>query len=270
MKLTTQTINLPDKLTVIAIGVISYAVVNVCHEVLGHCGMALLMGTKCTLLSSTYIPLAEMPSAWKYNIIVIAGCLSNFITASIALFLLRRLNAAAPATRFFLWLLMSLSFFLPASYIAAAPIIKYGDSYILIEALPHQLLWRIAVTLAGATILVFCFQLVRYELAKLVHCGGHAARTIAWNLVLPVYLAGGLVTVASAAFSQLAPKWAQLQAAGGTFGLTIWLLLLPWVMPSAARPTDCLALTRSLGWIVAGTVTAILFIGVWGHGISVP
>jgi hypothetical protein len=255
---------------VIAIAVIAYAGMNISHEILGHCSMAALLGTKCRLISSTNIPLIAQPPLWKYNIIVLAGSTGNWIVAFISLGLLRRWRSAASGLGYFLWLLMSVNLFLPATYMLVAPLIKFGDSYILVSTLRYQLIWRVAVVLAGAVICWVSFRLSRAELMRLIGGGGHEARSIAWALVAPAYVAGGVVTVTAALFSQLPAKWAQLQAAGGTFGLTIWLLLLPLGIP--AKPSDTnrfFRLTRSVGWIVAGALTALIFIGVLGRGISV-
>ena len=285
------------RLTIIAIAIVAYAVLNITHEIIGHCGMDLLMGTRCTVISTTYIPLAQMPAQWKYNIIVVAGCAANFTLALVCLALLRaarppgfapslqplpeeeerkqavlttrRVAFARPTVRYFLWLLMSVNFFLASTYIAVAPIIKFGDSYILIQNLPAQMFWRPVVALAGATALWFSFRLSRVELGRLIGFGGRAARTVALELVAPAYVAGGGLTVASALFSQLAAKWAQLEAAGGTFGLTIWLLLLPFVVPERLTvEPQTIRVPRSIGWLVAGAFTAAIFIGILGRGIA--
>lgn len=258
---------LPDRLTVIAIGVIAYAAVNVCHEIVGHCSVAALAGTKCTVISSTYIPLATQPPTWKYNVIVMAGSVANWTAGLACLGLLRALRTT-PALRYFLWLSMCVNLFLPATYMAAAPIIEYGDSYILIRDLPGQLFWRGALVSAGGAICWCSFRLCRAELGRLVGFGGRAARAVAWRLVAPAYVAGGVVTVASGLFSQLEFKWAQIQAAGGTFGLTVWLLLLPLSIPEApASAEHQFAVPRSTGWIVAGALVGLTFIGVLGPGI---
>ena len=182
---------------------------------------------------------------------------------------MRRGAITRATVRFFLWLLMCVNLFLASTYIAVAPIIKFGDSYILIQNLPWQIFWRPALALAGALAWWFSFRVARIELARLIGFGGRAARGVAMELVVPAYLTGGILTVASALFSQLAAKWAQLEAAGGTFGLTIWLLLLPLVVPEPVtlegRPFE---LSRSVGWIVAGALTATMFIGVLGRGIA--
>ena len=262
-----ETTGYVDSLTVIAIAIVAYAVANVCHEVIGHCGMAVVVGTKCKLISSTYIPLATEVPTWKYNIIVAAGVTANLIAALVCLVLLRRQANLQPPVRYFLWLTMCVNLFLPSTYIAVAPIIKFGDAYILIHKLPGQFFWRSAVALTGAVILLFSFMLCRTELSKLIGTGGPAARRIAWKLVAPAYVAGGIVTVASALFSQLEAKWAQLQAAGGTFGLTVWLLLLPFVIPEP-RVKHSFVVARSVRWIVVGAVVALIFVGVLGRGIA--
>lgn|GEM_PF-3146766 len=258
-----------DRLTVIAIAIVAYAAVNITHEIIGHCGMDLVMGTRCTVISTTYIPSAQVPSAWKFNIIVAAGSTANFAVGLISFAMLRRGAITRTTVRFFLWLLMCVNLFLASTYIAVAPIIKFGDSYILIQNLPVQIFWRPAVALAGALAWWFSFRVARIELARLIGFGGRGARRVALELVVPAYLTGGIMTVASALFSQLAAKWAQLEAAGGTFGLTIWLLLLPFVVPEPStldgQPFE---LSRSIGWIVAGALTAAMFVGVLGRGIA--
>jgi hypothetical protein len=259
-----------DRFTVVAIAFIAYAGANIAHEIIGHCGMALVVGTKCTIISSTNIPLATFPPTWKYNIIVVAGCTANFVVALVSLVLLRRAGIANPALRYFLWLLMAVNLFLPSTYIAVAPIIRFGDSYILIQSLSGQIFWRLAVSLAGAAVLGISFWLCRKELGKLIGMGGRAGRAIGWELIVPAYIAGGVLTVTSALFSQLEAKIAQLEAAGGTFGLTIWLLLLPLTISRIATfERSPLTMARSIVWILLGALTALIFIGVLGRGIAV-
>lgn len=259
-----------DRFTVIAIAVIAYAGLFITHEIIGHCGMTALLGSKCKFISSTSIDLATVLPMWKYNIVVVAGSAANWIVALVCLGLLRAWRTAQPTVRYFLWLSMCVNLFLPAAYMAAAPIIKFGDSYILVSNLPGQLVWRGALVLVGALICWLSFRLCRTELSRLIGFGGRAARSIAWELVVPAYVAGGIVTVTSGLFSQLEFKWAQIQAAGGTFGLTVWLLLLPLSIPEQLTPMQQpFMVPRSKGWIVAGALIGLIFIFVLGPGIPV-
>jgi hypothetical protein len=261
-----------DRHTVIAIGIIAYAGANISHEIIGHCNVAALLGTRCRLLSSTYIPLVkditEIP-AWKYNLILVAGSAANWAVGLICLWLLRTWRAAQPGLRYFLWLSMCVNLFLPSTYMTVAPIIKYGDAYYLISNLPGQFIWRGALVLMGASLCWLSFRLCRAEFGRLIGCGGSSVRGIAWELIAPAYVAGGVITVMSGLLSQLEFKWAQLQAAGGTFGLTVWLLLLPLSIPETPTPAEHpFNVPRSLRWIVAGALTGLTFIGVLGPGIS--
>ena len=268
-----------DRLTVIAIAIVAYAAANITHEIIGHCGMALIMGTPCTVVSSFYNPLDVFPPTWKYNIIVVAGSTANFALGLICLAALRRghrlqlrggrSGMAPPTVRYFLWLLMAVNLFLPSSYIAGAPIIKFGDSYLLIYQLSGQVFWRPAVALAGATALWFSFRVCRFELARLIGGKDLETRAIAWRLVIPAYLSGGILWVASALFSRLDWRISQFEAAGGTFGCTIWLLFLPLFLPKLQMTEpEPLTLPTSRGWIIAGVLTALFFIGIWGRGID--
>jgi hypothetical protein len=61
----------------------------------------------------------------------------------------------------------------------------------------------------------------------------------------------------------LAAKWALFVAAGGTWGLTFWLLLLPLGIPGAnIAMGHPFVVRRSFGWVVAGALSALAFIGV--------
>ncbi len=259
---------LPDRLTVIAIAVIAYAGVNITHQIVGHCGTAALLGNKCLVISSTYLPRVIEPVAWKDNVIIAAGSTVNWAIGLVCFGILRAWQTARPALRYFLWLSMCVNLFLASTYVTVAPIIKFGDSYILIRDLPDQLFWGAGLVLAGATTCWLSLRLCRAELGRLIGFGGRAARSIAWELVLPAYVAGGVVTVTSGLFSQLEFKVAQLEAAGGSFGLTAWLLLLPLVIPEPPMPArHPFMVPRSVGWIVAGALTGLTFIGVLGPGI---
>lgn len=260
-----------DRFTVIAIAVIAYAGVKICHEIIGHCSMAALVGNRCRLLSVTYTPLVKEITdyhSWQYNLILIAGSAANWVTGLICLGLLRAWRTAPTAWRYFLWLSMCVNLFLPSTYLSAAPIIKYGDSYLLISNLPWQFVWRSALVLAGAVLCWFSFRLCRTELVRLIGSGGSGVRGVAWELVVPAYVAGGVITVTAGFFSQLEFKWVQLEAVGGTFGLTVWLLLLPLSIPEAtASGAHPFVIPRSIGWIVAGALVGLTFIGVLGPGI---
>ena len=257
-----------DRFTVIAIAIIAYAGGNISHEIIGHCGTAALLGSKCGLISTSYIPLATEIPTWKFRIVAIAGSAVNWIVALVCLGLLRAWRNPSPGLRYILWLSVCVNLFIPSTYLLASPVIRFGDWHNIIFDLPQQFGWRIALTAAGVVACWFSFWLCRAELGKLIGVGGRAARPAAWALVAPAYVAGGIVTVTAALLSPLPVKWAQLQAAGGTFGLTFWLLLLPLgILEAPTRVRYPFMIPQSVGWILAGALCALAFVGVLGPGI---
>lgn len=257
-----------DCFTVIAIAVMAYAGANITHEIIGHCGSAYVLGAKCIFISTTDLRIAPELPAWKFYINAFAGSAANWLVALVYLGLLRAWRKPSPALRCFLWLSICVNLFIPSTYLLVSPIIMFGDWYNIIYELPQQFVWRSSLTAAGAVACWFSFWLCRAELGKLIGFGGRAARSGAWTLVAPAYVAGGIVTVTAALFSPLAAKWSQLEAAGGTFGVTFWLLLLPLVVPGATTPMPHpFIVSRRVGWIAAGAICAIVFIGALGPGI---
>lgn len=258
---------LSDRLTVIAIAIIVYAGANVTHEIIGHCGTTYLLGAKCSFISTTDLRIIPEMPAWKFRIAAFAGSAANWLAALLSLALLRAWRKPSPALRFFFWLSVCVNILVPSTYLLVSPIIRFGDWYNITVGLTRQFAWRIAMVSSGAMACWFSFKLCRAELGKLIGFGGRAAQSYAWTLVAPAYLAGGAIVVAAALFSPLAAKWALFVAAGGTFGVTFWLLLLPLRIPEPPNTAEYpLAVKRSRGWLVAGVLCALVFVGVLGPG----
>ena len=124
------------------------------------------------------------------------------------------------------------------------------------------------MTVAGALLCCLSFRLCSGELSKLIGVEAKHARTTAWSLVVPAYLAGGIVSIAAALFGPLALKWA-LFISGSMFGVTFLLLLLPLRIRVRTIPTqDAFVIPRSIGWVAIGIVAALAFVFVLGPGFS--
>ena len=95
-----------DILTLIAITVIAWSIVNFLHEAIGHAGSAALLGIPVRAVSTTtmYIEWSQIDSAAENMIIHAAGPGMNLLTGIIALLLLRSQKVTDSATRYFLWL----------------------------------------------------------------------------------------------------------------------------------------------------------------------
>src|SRR6266550_4041402 len=258
-----------DLLTVIAIAMLAYAGANISHEIIGHCGTMALLGGKCSYISTTYIRTApELPFDWKFRIDAFAGSGANWLVALTCLRLLRAWRSASPALHLFLWLSTCVNLFLPSTYLLVSPLISFGDWYSITIGLSHPFFWRSGMIVAGALLCWLSFRLCRGELSKLIGVEAKHARSTALFLVVPAYLAGGIISIAAALFGPLPLKWA-LFISGGMFGVTFLLLLLPLRIRVRTIPTqDSFVIPRSVGWLVVGMLVALAFVFVLGPGFS--
>jgi|SRR5882724_5677575 len=265
--MTTDHTTSSDLLTVIAIAIIAYAGVNITHEIIGHCGTMVLLGGKCSYISTTYIHTApELPLEWKFRLDAIAGSAANWLVALICLRLLRAWRSASPALRFFLWLSTCVNLFLPSTYLLVSPVVSFGDWYSITIGLSHPFFWRSGMVVAGALLCCLSFRLCSSELSKLIGVEAKHARSTAWFLVVPAYLAGGIISIAAALFGPLPLKWA-LFISGSMFGVTFLLLLLPLRIRVSTIPTqDSFVIPHSVGWLIVGTLVALAFVFVLGPG----
>jgi hypothetical protein len=258
-----------DCFTVIAIAILAYASANITHEVIGHCGTMVLLGGKCSYISTTYIRTApELPLEWRFRLDAFAGSAANWLVALICLSLLRAWRSASPALRFFLWLSTSVNLFLPSTYLLVSPVIRFGDWYSITIGLSHPFFWRSGMMVAGALACWLSFRLCSSELSKLIGVEAKHARSTAWFLVVPAYFAGGIISVAAGLFGPLPLKWA-LFVSGGMFGVTFLLLLLPLRIRVRTIPTqDSFVIPRSFWSLIVGTLVALAFVFVLGPGFS--
>jgi hypothetical protein len=259
---------LSDRFTLIAIAIIVYAGANITHEIIGHCGATYFLGAKCSFISTTDLRIFPELPTWKFRISAFAGSAANWLAALIWLGLLRASQSRSAVLRYFLWLSVCVNLFVPSTYLLTSPVIRFGDWYNITIGLTRPLVWRTGMMASGAVACWFSFRLCRAELGKLIGFGGRFAQAYAWALVVPAYVAGGAIVVAAALFSPLPAKWALFVAAGGTFAVTFWLLFLPLRIPGPPpnAAEHRFVVTRSGGWLVAGALFALVFVGVLGPG----
>ncbi|HMG73717.1 MAG TPA: hypothetical protein VK582_09460 [Pyrinomonadaceae bacterium] len=258
-----------DLLTVIAIAILAYVGANITHEIIGHCGTGALLGAKCSFISTTEIRFTpQLSYDWRFRIGAFAGSGANWLVALICRRLLRAWRSASPALRFFLWLSTCVNLFLPSTYLLVSPVIRFGDWYSITIGLSHPFFWRSGMIVAGALACWLSFRLCSSEMSKLIGIEAKHARSTAWSLVIPAYLAGGIISIAAAVFGPLPLKWA-LFISGSMFGVTFLLLLLPLRIQVRTIPIhDSFVIPRSVRWLVVGILVAAAFVFVLGPGFS--
>jgi len=236
-----------DILTIIAIAIVAYALANVIHEGLGHGGACLLVGGRPIELSSLHFR-CEADSKF----VSAAGCIANVIAAGIALLFFRRRPS------FFLWLFTTINLLMATGYLLFSGVMRVGDWVNVCRDLPPGV-WRPALAIIGAGLYFLVARFAARLLAPL------AGRDGARRMTLIPYFTGGILYCVSGLFNPVGPILIAISAAAASFGGTSGLI---WLVEFNRDPQgEGIAIERSYGWIVAGVVTAAVFIGVLGPAI---
>ncbi len=198
--------------TLIAIAIVACAMAPVIHEAIGHSLVAAALGAHVTSISSVNMNYDEASvSANVRKVISAYGALANILTALVALAILRRRPQSANF-RYFLWLFLSVGLLLATGYSGFSAIIGSGDWANVICGLPHLIMWRALLLVVSA---VLCWVSMKISTQELVLLIGSRSREVTRMLVIPAYVAGGLLFSAAAAFNPAGPRmliWAALPA----------------------------------------------------------
>jgi len=250
--------------TIIAVAICAYAACDMIHEVLGH-GTAALFSPTVSALSLTTVALQTSSSS---RAVAAAGTIANLIVGLVALGLARR-RSRLDATRFFLLLLGAVNLMNATAYLMFSAILGGGDWAVVIAGLRPEWLWRVAMGVIGLVSYVAVVLLIVGEFVHLVHEDVVSSAEVP-TLVFPSYLAGAVLLVAGAAMNPISPSLILLSGASTGFGAMAGLLFVPGIVESRVRdiawPGEG-ALPASRAWIVAGVITAIVFVFVIGRGI---
>lgn len=260
--------------TVIAIAVVAYALTNVAHEGLGHGGMCVAMGGEPRVLNAVYFDcgrggVTAAGSRW----ISAGGTLTNLAFAALTALLLRARRVRAATGRYFLWLFLTLNLLQAFGYWMFSGLGGIGDWNAVVAGWPHYALGRIALAVVGTA--AYWFVAVPIALSGLgpfLDTGepGRLARAV--RLTVVPYIAGGALYVVAGLLNPESPMLVLISAAAASFGGASALAWMAQLLRNRARypPTaePALGIARSWPWLVAGILTAAVFIGVLGPGID--
>jgi len=136
-----------DILTIIAIAVTVWAFSNASHEILGHGGVAVLLGYKPISVSTSFFMYdTSGDTFWGAKAVAGGATVVNLLIALISLLLLRSQKIKSPRTNYFLWLLMSVNLFYSGSYLIGWFIGPTLDWAMFLNGLEPLFLWTLGVT----------------------------------------------------------------------------------------------------------------------------
>jgi hypothetical protein len=179
----------PDVWTIVAIGIVAYALASVIHEGIGHGGACLLTGGHPVALSTVHFECDREGRA-----VAAGGTVANCV-AGLVFWLASRAATRATRLRYFLWLSMTINLFDAGGYFLFSGVGNIGDWAAVIRGLEPSWLWRTGLTLLGASSYLLFVWIALLEMRLLVGPKDPARVRRAKKLCLAPYLAGGVFPV---------------------------------------------------------------------------
>lgn len=254
-----------DALTLMALGILAFALANISHEAFGHGLAALAVGAKPTLLTTCYLETVGNTGRW----IPAGGGIANVLVGFLCFLWLRTFRPNSPHACYFLVLAVAFNLFFAAGYPAYSGIAAFGDWAAVISPLTPQWLWRVLLVFLS----VVCYYLSLELVAKIIRPFGGSRQPEALARLRRVTLVPYLAALATAGLAGvLNPRgWtviftSALPAAAAAFGLTQMDHFRRATSPDSLAPAAG-PMTRSYGWIAAATLVLAFFVGVLGPGI---
>ncbi|MDQ2950147.1 MAG: hypothetical protein M3Y27_30125 [Acidobacteriota bacterium] len=245
-----------SKATIISMAVIASASATLLHEGVGHGVTAWLRGDIPTELTSNHLS-SLRPDHW----VEAGGTLVNLIVGACSLLASRSAGDRAN-TRYFFWILAALNLLPSAGYFLFSGILGLGDWSAVISDLPHQIAWRIGMTVFGAGLYFLVVRLLAVSVRPF------APDRPTYNTVGRIpYYAAGLFSCAAGALDPLGLKLLFISTIPAAFGGSSGLMWADNLLPR--EPAELkLLVQREPAWWIAAVVLGTCYIVVIGRGIQ--
>ena len=261
----------PDRLTLVALGILAFTLKAVVHEAVGHGGAALIVGCVPHAVSSAWwdsecAGLADPDAAVR--VVKAGGTLANLAVAGIAAGVLLWLRGRGHlgTGAFFVWLVFVTNLLSGGGYLMVDPLFGFGDWTAFLATVEYPALRWLLVGVG--VMLSLCGLFVgRRLLLPWLGREPDTYRTRSRTLCLIPFLSGATVVPLSALLNPYDPIYAATSAMS-TFGGCAWLV---WIGLDPLRdppPGPNAAVARSNAWIVAGAAAALLLFTVLGPSMT--
>jgi len=261
------TVAMPDPFTVGAIAILAYMLGNVLHEGLGHGGACLLDGARPLVISSVHFECSQ-----ESRLVMAGGTLVNFLAGGVFFLLGRLTGPRYPRLKYFFWICMTVNLYTATGYFLFSGIGGIGDWGDFIEGLGPRWLWRVGLTIFGATAYLLAARTSLLELRPLIGSDKEQRFRRAVRLSAIPYFAGGTLLCIAGSLNPKGAILILISAAASTFGGTSALMWTPQMLKSGTLiptgpPAEPMPIQRSWPLIVAACAIAIAFIGVLGPSV---
>ena len=261
-----------DLLTLAAIAIVVYAIANILHEGVGHAGACLIVGGRPRVLSSTYFDCDTAGLAgWAGRIVAAGGTLVNLAAAAVGFGALRRARAASPQLRYYAWLFVTVNLLQGTGYFLFSGVANIGDWAFVVAGWRPPWVWRIALAALGAASYWFSVRIALVQLGPFIGGDAPGRYRRATRLALVPYLTGATLYCLAGLVNPMGMGLVAVSAAAASLGGTSGLAWGPQLLRGEGIPhagDGPTVISRHWGWIVAGGVVALSFVGVLGPGVQ--
>ena len=252
-----------SKVGIAAVSSLAYVLCDLLHELLGHGAATLLpLGVKAVSVSTI-----GLSTDFANPVVAAAGPLVNLV------FSLTLLASSAdripPAWRYFAWLFGSINAFNATAYLLYSAILGTGDWAVAIGSLTSSPLLRPILGFLGLLTYGLAIYASLFFLRRLI-AAGIVASSNADRYCTSSYWVGGILLTAGAALNPFSPWFILTSGAATGFGAMVGLLFLPPLLRRTSSSSTAVpeSLRVSRGWVTAGAVAAVVFVTIFGPGVS--
>jgi len=251
----------PNLLTIVSVALVATAAGDMVHEAFGHGTVSWLTGDRIVSLSTVAIQ-----NATANRLVAAAGTTANFLVGAISFLLLRRAKSFG-TFEYFLWIFGAFNL-LNCGYLVTSAVLNSGDWAYVIVGLSPPFVWRILLGVAGVLLYIVSVRWAARSLLMFVEKGAVAVGDLQ-RLIVPAYVAGGVLLTVASVFNPISPSLILLSGVGASFGLNCGLLMIPDIVAGKAgnSPPGTRSIPLSPVWLVLALVVAVAFVAVLGPGI---
>jgi len=259
--------------TLISISMLAYVITTAMHEYLGHAVACSFIGGKLTELNAFYID-CEYGSISDFSIrfISIAGPLASVLIGMISFILFRNLKNLSANTKYFLWLLGTISLLTATGYLIFSGITGLGDFGLTRDGALFELspvwLWRTLITIFG---IAGYGSVVAYSLKNLDRILGGKdpeRKNRAKSLTLISYLSGCGMAILIGLFNPQGLYIILLSSVASTAGGTSALLWMTRFLKKEKTPTmPLISINKDIRWVGISFLIISLFGIIFGPSL---
>jgi hypothetical protein len=248
--------------TAAAVASVAFAAQSVVHELIGHGSGCVFSGGKPIFVDSIVFRCAR-----DSRLIDGCGPAANIVFGLWAFLAFRRSREFTPGS-YFLWLFAAINLLVVTGYLLQSGATNRGDWASVVDALRPAAVWRTAIAAGGIVLYYVTLRLLCRSMIVVVNRGG-LKRGDLRPLMFSAYLTSGLLAMASGAFNPDGATLLLRNAFAESFLALIGLLLVPQIVQRSAMGSDQAgSMESSRGWIICGSIVALVFVFVLGPGIK--